>query len=70
MVRYPDEIEQWRKSQRSIGNGACVEVAPLESRVAVRDSRLPDGGILVYTASQWRSFLTKTKYGSFAAQRS
>jgi Domain of unknown function (DUF397) len=51
----------WRKARRSLGNGECIEVAPFAGRVAVRDSKLPAGTVLLYSASEWRSFLAKTK---------
>ena len=48
---------QWRKARRSAGNGACVEVAPVNGEIAVRDSMNPDGGRLQYPAQSWRAFL-------------
>jgi Domain of unknown function (DUF397) len=55
----------WRKAQRSVGNGACVELAPLEGMVAMRDSKDPDGPVLVYTPAEWRAFLHGAKAGEF-----
>ena len=55
----------WRKAQASIGNGACLEVAPLNSMIAVRDSKDPEGAILTYTAAEWRAFLDGAKKGEF-----
>ena len=38
----------WRKSSRSGSDGGqCVELANLETKVAVRDSKYPDGPVLV-----------------------
>ena len=47
---------KWVKSSYSGGESAnCVEIAVLpDGGRAVRDSRNPDGAILVLTTSQWR----------------
>lgn len=55
----------WRKAQSSIGNGACVELAPIDGMVAIRDSKDPDGPILRYTAAEWHAFLDGAKNGEF-----
>jgi Domain of unknown function (DUF397) len=53
---------KWRKARRSLGNGECVEVASLETaRVAVRDSKMPAGAVVLYSAPEWRSFLADIK---------
>lgn len=49
---------QWRVSSRSAGNGACVEVAIRSDGAALRDSKDPDGPVLLFTAAAWRRFLT------------
>jgi hypothetical protein len=46
----------WRKPQRSVGNGACVEVTVAVSGIAVRDSTDQSGPMLAYTAESWRHF--------------
>lgn len=54
----------WRESRRSVGNGACVEVASAEDGIMVRDSADPAGPMIRYTARAWLAFLTATKTGS------
>jgi Domain of unknown function (DUF397) len=54
----------WRTAT-SCAAGNCVQVAVTDDGVAVRDSKNPDGGLLLYTASEWRSFLIGAKNGEF-----
>lgn len=56
----------WRKSRHSGGNGNCVEVARLPGgRVAVRNSRFPDGPALIYTCEEIAAFFAGVKEGEF-----
>jgi uncharacterized protein DUF397 len=59
------EVEglQWRKARRSIGNGACVEVAPAGRRVLVRDSQDRNGALIQYPECSWRAFVAGMKSG-------
>ncbi|WP_289009410.1 DUF397 domain-containing protein [uncultured Thermomonospora sp.] len=53
----------WRKSTHSGGNmGECVEVATnLPGIVAVRDSKNPNGPVLMFTHEEWKTFLRNIK---------
>ncbi len=55
----------WRKAMLSTNNGACVEVAAATGKVVVRDSKDPDGHVLVYMHSEWNAFLDGAKNGEF-----
>lgn len=48
----------WRKSTRSGDNGNCVEVATNLAAVAgIRDSKDPNGPVLVVSRDEFRQFL-------------
>jgi Domain of unknown function (DUF397) len=51
----------WRKSTHSGGNGDCVEIAEIDARCAVRDSKNPDGQILTFGRSEWSAFIGRIK---------
>ncbi|WP_433273130.1 DUF397 domain-containing protein [Actinosynnema sp. CS-041913] len=53
---------KWRKSSRS-QNGAsnCVEIANLPRAAAVRDSKNPDGPVLVFGSAEFAGFLKHLK---------
>jgi Domain of unknown function (DUF397) len=57
----------WLKARSSTANGQCVEVASAVGNIAVRDSKDPDGPILVYTTSEFRAFLDGARNGEFDA---
>ena len=47
----------YKKSSYSGNSGNCVAVARnLPGVAAVRDSKNPEGGALVFTVAQWRAF--------------
>lgn len=54
----------WRKSTRSNGSGACVEVAQnVPGIVAIRDSKDPEGPVLAVTPAGWASFAAEVRGG-------
>lgn len=53
----------WRKSNRSSNQGACVEVADVGDGQAVRDSKNPDGAVLIFGAAQWAAFTAAVRDG-------
>jgi hypothetical protein len=58
----------WRKSTRSIVNGACVEAAKLlDGRLAVRDSFDEAGPRATFMPSEWRAFVKRIKNGDLDA---
>jgi hypothetical protein len=56
---------QWRKSSHSGSGNNCVEVASMAAAVAVRDSKDPDGGHLVFDAGDWEAFIAGIKRGEY-----
>jgi hypothetical protein len=55
----------WRKSARSANDGQCVEVAFVDGAVAVRDSKDPTGGVLLFTRPEWAAFVDGVTAGDF-----
>ena len=53
----------WRRSSRSSDTANCVEVAAAGSAVGVRDSKDPDGPVLVLPATAWTHFVTAISSG-------
>ncbi|MEV1201997.1 DUF397 domain-containing protein [Microbispora rosea] len=53
---------EWQRSSRC-GGGNCVEVAFVSGHVAVRDSKDPDRGVLLYSHDEWRNFISEVKTG-------
>jgi hypothetical protein len=60
------EVATWIKSSHSDDNGGdCIEIAPdIPGLVPVRDSKNPDGPVLVINRSAWLSFIGAVRSGS------
>ncbi|ROO88858.1 uncharacterized protein DUF397 [Actinocorallia herbida] len=56
----------WLKSRRSNPSGNCVELSELPTgEIAMRNSRHPDGPVLVYTRAEIEAFIGGAKDGDF-----
>lgn len=55
----------WVKSAKSANNGGCVEVADLGDHIALRNSREPEGPVLVFTTFEWDCFVDGVDHGEF-----
>lgn len=55
----------WRKAQRSVNNGQCVELARTGGMIVIRDSKNPVGPVLMCTLVEWQAFLGGAKNGEF-----
>jgi hypothetical protein len=62
MTKVDLSCAEWQKSSYSSQSGNCVEVARnLPGLVAVRDSKIPDGAVLVVSRKGWRAFMGKIR---------
>jgi hypothetical protein len=54
----------WRRATRC-SNSGCVEVAINGEEITVRDAKLADGPVLIYSREEWRAFVAGVKAGEF-----
>lgn len=68
-ISHADILSGWRKSSYSgTEANSCVEVLDHHpSGVPVRDSKVPHGPALVFSAADWSSFVAAVKDGEFPA---
>lgn len=60
----PESAPVWRSSGRC-DSGACVEVASVGTKIAVRDSKDPDGPVLLFSHAEWTAFVAAARAGDF-----
>lgn len=60
---------RWRTARRSVGNGACVEAAPADGTILVRDSMDRNGIMIQYPGISWRAFIGAAKSGRYDLDR-
>ncbi|WP_310278268.1 DUF397 domain-containing protein [Haloactinomyces albus] len=53
------EYADWRKSSYSDNGADCVEVAFVAGGVAARDSKDPQGAVLVFDRWRWSAFVRR-----------
>jgi hypothetical protein len=66
-VTAPDpSITHWRTSSFSGNNGTCVEVAALpDGHIAMRNSKHPDDGTILFTHAEINTWISGIKAGVF-----
>ncbi len=52
------------KSSHS-GDAGCVEIGIKDGCIAVRDSKNPEQGLLVFNDYEWKAFIQGVKQGEF-----
>lgn len=66
MAAHRIENVTWVKSSHSNSQGTCAEFARLPGgRIAMRNSRFPEGPALVYTLAEIQAMLLAAKDGEF-----
>ncbi|MBG6089134.1 hypothetical protein IW256_003247 [Actinomadura viridis] len=62
----PNASPQWRKSSHSTNTGGeCVEVAGLTPAIGIRDSKNPDGPVLLLPDNHWKALTRHIKDGRY-----
>ncbi|UCM86761.1 DUF397 domain-containing protein [Streptomyces marincola] len=78
MINRPAEVPasaladaEWFRSSYSNGGGNCVEAADLTAAhcgsVAVRDSKVPGGPVLLLASGPFAAFIDEVRAGRFGA---
>ena len=67
-MKLDDSDIAWRKSSHS-GDGNCLEVALIQGRVAVRDSKDRTGPLLTFSLQEWTELLARARSGDLDVTR-
>ncbi|WP_434742449.1 DUF397 domain-containing protein [Micromonospora sp. SH-82] len=67
MIDFTQAI--WRKSTRTQQSGQCVEVARVGRVMGVRDSKDPNGPVLMFSTVEFAAFLSSAARGEFGDHR-
>lgn len=63
---YIDPVAaEWEKSSFCNGASSCVEITETADAVGVRDSKDPNGPVLVFTKKEWAAFIAGAREGEF-----
>jgi hypothetical protein len=54
----------WRRGS-SCASATCVEVAKVDGRFLIRDSKHPDAAVLSFSEAEWEAFTAAVKQGEF-----
>jgi hypothetical protein len=65
-MRQPESIRiRWRTSSHSGQTGNCVELAYLNTVIAIRDSKNPESSHLRLSPAEWAALARRIKSGNF-----
>ncbi|WP_407937281.1 DUF397 domain-containing protein [Kineosporia mesophila] len=65
MCDSPAENVRWQKASASGLNG-CLQIGRVDpGRLAMRDSKLPNSGLILCSEAAWREFLRGSRCGEF-----
>ncbi|HET6482145.1 MAG TPA: DUF397 domain-containing protein [Actinoplanes sp.] len=56
---------RWRRAERCTG-GNCIEVAKVDGRYWIRDSKTPDVAALSFSEEEWLAFIGGVNQGEFS----
>jgi hypothetical protein len=65
-ITVDTDTAAWVKSSYSGESGNCVEIAPVDGHIAMRDSKNPDAAVLVFTGDEFTAFVNGASAGEFA----